>query len=91
MVGGVQLLLPGLDFDCDESMFDPAVPLTVRAAPITPDNKSTAVTIAAYLLMSIFVVTVLSRVAIKWLLLRRFQADDAFILLATVCLARSTK
>ncbi|KAF2117181.1 hypothetical protein BDV96DRAFT_19997 [Lophiotrema nucula] len=65
-------------------MFVPPMPLATRATPITPDDKSTAVTITAWLLMAIFVLVVLSRVVIKWVVLRRFQADDAFILFATV-------
>lgn len=59
--------------------------LAVRATPITPETKSTAVKIATLLLMSIFLIMFLSREAIKFVVLRKFGADDFLIALATVC------
>ncbi|KAF2192970.1 hypothetical protein K469DRAFT_652714 [Zopfia rhizophila CBS 207.26] len=62
----------------------PPVSLAIRAAPITPNNKSTAVTIATWLLTVTFVIMFLSREAIKFVVLRKFQFDDLLILLATI-------
>ncbi|KAF2472389.1 uncharacterized protein BDR25DRAFT_220358, partial [Lindgomyces ingoldianus] len=62
----------------------PTVSVGVRATPITPDNRSTAVTIATWLLLIILIIMFLSREAIKFVVLRKFQIDDLLILLATL-------
>ncbi|KAF2790511.1 hypothetical protein K505DRAFT_217606, partial [Melanomma pulvis-pyrius CBS 109.77] len=62
----------------------PSTSLAVRATPITPDNKSTAITIATWLLMVIFIIMFLLREAIKFVVLRKFAVDDLLILLAVI-------
>ncbi|ORY10111.1 hypothetical protein BCR34DRAFT_470418, partial [Clohesyomyces aquaticus] len=62
----------------------PPTSINARATPITPENKSTAVTIATWLLTVTFIIMFLSREAIKFVVLRKFQVDDLLILLATV-------
>jgi hypothetical protein len=67
-------------------MFIPSISLlAIRATSITPENKSTAITIATWLLMMIFIIMFFMREAIKFAVLRKFAMDDLFILLAVVC------
>ncbi|KAF2732505.1 hypothetical protein EJ04DRAFT_412911, partial [Polyplosphaeria fusca] len=59
--------------------------LSSRAAPITADDKSTAITISTLLTMIILIIMFLARQAIKFVVLRKFQADDVLIFIATIC------
>jgi hypothetical protein len=60
------------------------ISLAVRAEPITSHNKTTAITIATLLLLATLIIVVLSREAIKFTVLRKFQSDDFLILFATL-------
>ncbi|KAF2279767.1 uncharacterized protein EI97DRAFT_440060 [Westerdykella ornata] len=58
--------------------------ITARSAPITPNNKSTAVMIATWILTGIFVVMFLARQAVRFARVRRLGLDDLLMFLATL-------
>ncbi|KAF2870022.1 hypothetical protein BDV95DRAFT_71621 [Massariosphaeria phaeospora] len=58
--------------------------LATRATPITPYDKSTAITISTWVLLGVLVVMFLARAAIKSIVSRKFSVDDLLILLATI-------
>jgi len=66
------------------AMLGSLISLAVRAESITSENKTNAITIATLLLLATFVIIVLSREAIKFVVLRKFQFDDTLILTAAV-------
>ncbi|KAI3333198.1 hypothetical protein F4824DRAFT_472564 [Ustulina deusta] len=51
---------------------------------VTPENESTAVGIATWLLASSFLVMYLSGQSVKYAMLRRFKLDDGFLLLGII-------
>ena len=68
------------------------VSLAVRAEPTTTQgDKTTAITISTLLLLAAFIIVVLSREAIKFVVLRKFQFDDTLILTAAVSVFRPTE
>jgi hypothetical protein len=65
----------------------PTTSIDERASPITPYNKSTAVTVATWVLTVTFLIMFLAREVVKFVRLRKFQVDDLLILLGTVSFA----
>ncbi|KAF1998517.1 hypothetical protein P154DRAFT_523993 [Amniculicola lignicola CBS 123094] len=61
-----------------------STPLAVRAATITPIDKSTAITIASWVTLAVLIVFFILRLILKYTVLRKFQLDDLLILLATI-------
>ncbi|KAF2713842.1 hypothetical protein K504DRAFT_450482 [Pleomassaria siparia CBS 279.74] len=65
-------------------MITPSMFLASRAMPIIPDNKSTAIWLATWLLMAIFVIMFLLRGAIKFVRKKKFAVDDVLISSAVI-------
>lgn len=62
----------------------PSSALTTRAANVTTENRSDAVTVTTCVTLVILSIFFISREAIKFVVVRKFAIDDLFILAATV-------
>lgn len=62
------------------------MPLIARGALITSSTEATGVNIATWFLATTFLVMYLSRQVVKFVMLRKLQADDYLMTAGMVCL-----